>query len=92
MGQATLPSDVARQLAAALDDNPRLPVAEALPFELALANDPTDQAARTAYHDWLVEHDCPRRAAQLARGLWPDEMPAYDGPVRPQAGSNWAGL
>jgi uncharacterized protein (TIGR02996 family) len=92
MDQATLPSDVARQLAAALDDNFHAPVPVLLQFELALANNPADRATRQVYHDWLLEHGCTRRAAELARQLADAGPPEYTGPVRPPAGTDWAGL
>jgi uncharacterized protein (TIGR02996 family) len=92
MDQATLPSEVARQLATALDDNLNAPVPTLLQFELALANNPADRATRMAYHDWLLEHGCPRRAEQLARQLQGQGPPEYTGPVRPAEVSDWAGL
>jgi uncharacterized protein (TIGR02996 family) len=92
MDQATLPSDVARQLAVALDDNLHAPVSGLLQFELALANNPADRVTRQVYHDWLLEHGCTRRAEQLARELHDQGPPEYTGPVRPEGGYDWAGL
>jgi uncharacterized protein (TIGR02996 family) len=78
------PSRFIAQLAVVLDDNVNAPVAAALAFERALLDDPADAATRGAYRDWLLEHDCPTRAAQLDAGVLDQPPGEYRGEVRPE--------
>jgi uncharacterized protein (TIGR02996 family) len=88
----TRPSDVAAEIATVLDDNLNVPLAELLPFELALADNPADADTRQVYRDWLLEHGCERRAEQLVAEL-SEEPPVHEGPVRPaDPPYDWAGL
>jgi uncharacterized protein (TIGR02996 family) len=78
------PSRFAAALAAVLDDNVNASVSAALAFEQALLDNPADAATRAAYRDWLLENDCPTRAAQLADGLLDQAPGEYRGLVRPE--------
>jgi uncharacterized protein (TIGR02996 family) len=92
MSEQARPSDFAVQLAAALDDNLHAPVAQLLEFEKALRDDPTDRATRQVYRDWLLEHGCEKRAAQVEEDLAGHEVHEYEGEVRPDGSYDWAGL
>jgi uncharacterized protein (TIGR02996 family) len=92
MSQELLPSDVAAQVAAALDDNVNVPVGPLLQFEQALHDNPSDAGTRQVYRDWLLEHGCDRRARQLERGLQPGEPDDYTGPLRPTGRTDWSRL
>jgi uncharacterized protein (TIGR02996 family) len=78
------PSRFAAQLAVILDDNVNAPLSAALAFEQALLENPADAVTRSAYRDWLLEHDCPARAAQLAAGVLDQTPSVYRGDVRPE--------
>jgi uncharacterized protein (TIGR02996 family) len=92
MSEQRKPSDVAEQLATALDDNVNVPLPMLLQFELDLAEHPFDQTTRRCYYDWLLEHGCLKRAEQLAGELEEHDPPEYTGPVRPDEVYDWAGL
>jgi uncharacterized protein (TIGR02996 family) len=84
MAKTLRPSRFAIQLAALLDDNVIAPLPAALAFEQALLENPADAVTRAAYRDWLLEHDCPTRAAQLAAGVLDQTPGDYQGDVRPE--------
>jgi uncharacterized protein (TIGR02996 family) len=93
MSEGFLASRVAAQLGAVLDDNVHVPVVRVLEFERALADNPTDLDTRRVYRDWLLEHGCGRRAAQVERDLADRGVPPpYTGTARPERVNNWAGL
>lgn len=93
MAKALTPGRFAAQIGVVLDDNVNVSVPTILAFEQALLENPNDPATRSAYHDWLLENDCPTRAGQLAGGVLDQTVGEYQGDVRPEHASyqlDWA--
>lgn len=84
MDKGPRPGRFAVQIATVLDDNIHAPVQAVLAFEQALLENPGDTATRAAYHDWLLENDCPTRARQISSGVLDQTPEVYRGLVRPE--------